>query len=101
MMLVRVLDELLYDLWSMRLQVKVRERHCLGAFGAPDLGTGSAAWAIHHAGGDGITDDLFGLRIPLDGAGEPFGDAAELTDGGGAMADVDVGDRLLAGLDAV
>jgi hypothetical protein len=29
-MILRVLDELIYDLWSMRLQVKVRERHCLG-----------------------------------------------------------------------
>lgn len=46
-------------------------------------------------------DNLFGLRIPIDRAAEPFSDATELTDGGGALADVEVCDRLLAGLDAV
>src|SRR5689334_9354372 len=49
----------------------------------------------------GVAGDLLGGRVPGDFAAQAEGDVAEVADGGGAMADLHIGNRRFAGFDAV
>jgi len=59
-----------------------------------------AARAVDPAAGVGVAEDFLLERVPADGAVEALGEAVQMADGGGAVADFGGADRLAAGLDA-
>ena len=73
-------------------------------FGLPDRLSQRPRFAlgpVEPAVGLGVADDLLGDGVPLQRPLQPVGDVAQVADGRGAVGDLDVAERQLAGLDAV